>query len=163
EIRQPEFPAVDLGLHRTALEPAHGSERELARALRLALLAGGLDVGRGEYDVRGIHVDELLVDRVSQDPLPRPLGELDLAHELGPALVLHLGPGAAPATGLVDGVEALGDDPLEALLGAGLEESAAVAAVPAGGPPRRAVQLQLLEARAPLLVREPHQRAAVEI
>src|SRR5205814_346323 len=82
--------------------------------------------------------------------------------ELLAAHVLDLDPGAGAPARLVAGVQPLGDQPLEALLGGGVEQDLAVAVQLAGRLPVRPVELERLEALAALAEGKVHEGVAVE-
>src|SRR5271166_58917 len=169
-------PLAELHLCKQARLDKHGLARRApaGREWRCAPLQRGeqvaqaleLAVAEAAAHASDIAQPPVLVDTEQQRA--DPLGAFALAghpaadHELLAAEALDLHPVSRAQAGLIDGVQALGHDPLETLLGAGRKQRRALPDDVLGRAPALAVQAQLAEPRAALTVGLLHQRVAVQ-
>src|SRR3954463_14587437 len=138
--------------------PLRGEE-PLAEAVELGLGEAGADLpGVAQVAVLA-DADEQRADALAPAPLPRhPAAD----HDLLAVEFFALAPARTAPPRLVRRVEPLGDDALEALLGGRLEDLLAVPRDVVGRAPAVAVEVELGEPRAALLVGQVHERVPVE-
>src|SRR5919198_330448 len=152
---------VLLGL--AAVERRAPAPQRLERApepYQVLLLEAAADVARVHEPIAVVVADDERAEALGPAPLARhPAAN----HHLLALHVLDLQPAARAPAGLVGAVQALGDHALEPALPARREHALAVALVVGGGAPGRAVELQLVEQLAPVLVREPQRGAPVDV
>src|SRR5207248_7709144 len=152
------------------LEPRHRRvEGAVGTRERRHLLAQLVEQAVGEAGADVPRVDELPAVVVAEEEGTDGAGPPAFArrpaadHELLAPVVLDLEPGPRALAGLVDAVEALGHDALEARALAGLDDVGPTADRARwdlhAGPGDR----QVLQNRSPLRIRDPHRRLAVEL